>query len=138
MERVAAVGHSMGGQTVGMLTTPALCVVGDADVNPFITKAGPEWYEAAYHDGPGCSELLTLHGVRHGLGGIAGYDAKETATEDPDRLAAVQRMTTAWLTSALEVEGPGWAQAKEALATHGASLGHVTTALPCGPRRSWR
>lgn len=113
-DRIAAVGHSMGGQTVGMLlgarltnptdetahdvnmieprikvgvlltplgnggdqlsnyarenfpelnpdyshlTTRSLVVVGDADVNPFMTVRGPEWYRAALKDGPGCQNF---------------------------------------------------------------------------------
>lgn len=181
-QRVAAVGHSMGGQTVGMLlgarltdpkdkdaidvdvieprikvgvlltppgnggdelsdyarehfselnpdyahlTTRSLLVVGDADVNPFMTRRGPEWYTAAYRDGPGCEAMLTIKGGMHGLGGIAGYDAKETGDEDPDRLATVERMTAAYLRSALYDEDASWSNACEALASATANLAEV-------------
>lgn len=70
-------------------------------MNPFMTVQGPEWYTAAYRYGPGCDTMLTLIGGMHRLGGIAGYDAKETGNENPDRLATVQRMTAAYLRSAL-------------------------------------
>ena len=54
------------------LSTRTLVVIGDADVNPFITVRGPEWYTAAFRDGPGCDAMLTVIGGEHGLGGIAG------------------------------------------------------------------
>jgi predicted dienelactone hydrolase len=181
-DRIAVVGHSMGGQTAGMLlgarltdpndayalnvnvieprikagvllappgnggeelseyarehfselnpdyshlTTRALVVVGDADENPFMTVRGPEWYTAAYHDSPGCDNMLTLNGGMHGFGGIAGYDAKETGDESPDRLATVQRMTAAYLRSALYDGDTSWTKASEALQEHGKNLGRV-------------
>lgn len=183
-DRIAVVGHSLGGQTAGMLlgarltdpkdpsavdvnvieprikagvllappgnggeelsvyarehfselnpdysylTTPTLLVVGDADVNPFMTVRGPEWYTAAYRDAPGCNNMLTISGGMHGLGGIAGYDAKETGDEDPDRLATVQRMTAAYLRSALYVDDPSWAKACRALQAHATGLAHIST-----------
>ena len=59
------------------------------------------------------------------LGGIAGYDAKETDDEDPDRLAITQRMTWAYLRSALYGEDPAWTDACAVLATHARGLGYV-------------
>lgn len=182
-ERVAAVGHSGGGQTVGMLlgarltdpkdadatdvnlidprvragvllaapgnggadlsafaaenysalnpdyshmTTATLVVVGDSDVNPRITVRGADWHEDPFHHSPGADCLLTLLGGKHGLGGISGYDAKETDDEDPDRLAIVQRMSWAYLRSALHAGDPAWTQACEALRSHAASHALVT------------
>jgi predicted dienelactone hydrolase len=107
------------------LTTRALVVVGDADENPFMTVRGPEWYTAAYHDSPGCDNILILNGGMHGFGGIAGYDAKETGDESPDRLATVQRMTAAYLRSALYDGDTSWTKASEALQEHGKNLGWV-------------
>ncbi len=180
--RIAAVGHSLGGQTVAMLlgarltdpkdeaardvnlieprvragvllaapgnggrdlstfaaenysalnpdyshlTTPTLVVVGDADVSPHLTTRGADWRADPFHHGPGSDELLTLFGARHGLGGIAGYDAKETDDEDPDRLAVTQRMTWAYLRSALYEGDQAWADACQALAHHASSLGRI-------------
>lgn len=40
--------------------------------------------------------------AEHGLGGIVGYDAKETGDEAPDHLAMVQRMTAAYLCARFE------------------------------------
>lgn len=180
--RIAAVGHSMGGQTVGMLlgarltdprdenatdvsmleprikvgvllatpgnggdslsefarenytalnpdfshmTTQTLVVAGDRDVNPHLTVRGADWHADPYRQSPGGDCLLTLYGGRHGLGGIAGYDAKETDDEDPDRLAVVQRMTWAYLRSALYAGDRAWSDACKALEDHAGSLGRV-------------
>jgi predicted dienelactone hydrolase len=180
--KVAAVGHSLGGQTVGLLlgagltdtadetpitirmleprvkvgvllaapgnggdslsdyarthytslnpdystlTTRTLVVIGDEDGSPHLTHRGPSWHADAFHGAPGAEALLTLHGGKHGLGGIAGYDAKETDDEDPDRLAATQRLTWAYIRSALYDGDPAWTEARAALESSAATLGHV-------------
>ena len=180
--KIAAVGHSMGGQTVGMLlgarltdpkdenatdvdmidpriiagvllappgnggddlsefaaknfsalnpdfstmTTQALVVAGDSDESPYLTVRGADWHADAYHRSPGPKCLLTLLGGKHGLGGIAGYDAKETDDEDPDRLAVLQRLTWAYLRSALYADDPAWSEACKALEGHASSQGRV-------------
>lgn len=182
--RVAAVGHSMGAQTVAMLlgarltdrkdetardvnvteprikagvllaapgrgggdlsafaaenytalnpdysrmATRTLVVFGDADVNPHLTVRGADWHADPYHLSPGADALLTLFGARHGLGGVAGYDAKETDDEDPDRLAVTQRLTWAYLRSALYPGDRAWADARAALEEHAGGLGRVET-----------
>ncbi|BDW89384.1 alpha/beta hydrolase family protein [Thalassospira tepidiphila] len=182
-DRIAAVGHSLGGQTAGMLlgarltdtadpdaqdvnlleprikvgvllaapgnggeslseharanytalnpdfshmTTRTLVVAGDEDDNPHLTTRGAAWHTDPFHCSPGGDYLLTLKGGKHGLGGIAGYDAKEADDEDPDRLAVTQRMSAAYLRSAFDESDPAWAKACDALATHGAELAHVT------------
>ncbi len=107
------------------LTTRTLVVVGDQDVNPHLTVRGADWHGDAYHHGPGSDGLLTLIGGKHGLGGIAGYDAKETDDEDPERLAVTQRMTWAYLRSALYAGDPAWAHACRALADHAGMHGRV-------------
>ncbi len=180
--KVAAVGHSMGGQTVGMLlgarltdpqddgakdvnmieprisagvlltplgnggddlsefaaknfsalnpdfshmTTQALVVVGDEDESTFLTVRGAAWHTDAYHCSPGRKCLLTLIGGKHGVGGIAGYDAKETDDENPDRLAVALRLTWAYLRSALYADDPAWFEACKALKEHASLQGHV-------------
>ncbi|MEQ8287622.1 chlorophyllase [Thalassospira sp.] len=180
--RIAAIGHSMGGQTVGMLlgtrltdisddtaidvnviepritagvllaapgnggdslsdfarenytalnpdyshlSTKTLVVVGDSDVNPNLTTRGAAWHTDPYHLGPGADALLTLIGGKHGLGGVAGYDAKETDDEDPDRLAIVQRMTWAYLRSALYDGDQSWPLACAALKDHANAHAYV-------------
>lgn len=181
-ERMAAVGHSLGGQTVGMLlgarltdpkdpaaqdvdlieprikvgvllappgnggndlsavaaehysalnpdfapmTTRTLVVYGDADVSPHLSVRGADWHADPFTHGPGADSLLTLFGGGHGLGGVAGYDAKETDDESPDRLEATRRMTWAYLRSALYDGDTAWTQACEALAGTARSLGRV-------------
>lgn len=180
--RIAAVGHSLGGQTVGMLlgagitdtadpavnrlrrpeprikagvllaapglggdslsdfarqnyttlnpdfstlTTRTLVVAGDADDNPRLTLRGADWHVDPYRHAPGAEALLTLLGGKHGLGGIAGYDAKETDDEDPDRLAVTQRMTLAFLRSALDIDEKSWPAAVSALAAGAAAHARV-------------
>lgn len=182
--RIAAAGHSLGGQTVGMLlgarltdpndpdatdvdlkdprikagvllaapghggddlseavsantaysflnpdfsrmTTQALVVAGDRDVAAHLTVRGADWYADPYRLSPGADCLLTVFGARHGLGGIAGYEASETKDEDPDRLAAVQRLTWAYLRTSLQPDDPAWPEACKALEASAASLGRV-------------
>ncbi|MBB4909466.1 alpha/beta hydrolase family protein [Actinophytocola algeriensis] len=151
--RVAAAGHSFGGQTAGNLlglrvededlsdkrvsagvllatagrggadlspfaaeqfpfmnpdfthmTTPALVVAGDKDDSP-LTVRGPDWLTDPYYLSPGEKSLLTVFGAEHSLGGIPGYEAKETTDENPDMVALVQLVTTAYLRHALDVTG---------------------------------
>lgn len=181
-DRIAAIGHSLGGQTVGMLlgagltdtadpavdrvslpeprikagvllaapglggdslsdfaranyttlnpdfstlSTPTLVVAGDADDNPHLTPRGADWHVDPYRHAPGAEALLTLFGGKHGLGGIAGYDAKETDDEDPERLAVTQRMTLSWLRTALGIDEASWPHAIAALHEDAADLGRV-------------
>lgn len=107
------------------MTTPTLVVFGDADVSPHLTSRGANWHADPYHFSPGSDYLLTLFGAKHGLGGIAGYDAKETDDEDPDRLAVTQRMTSAYLHSALYEGDSRWTAACNALKAHAHQWGQV-------------
>jgi len=98
------------------MMTPALVVVGDNDVSPHLTVRGADWHADPYwlSSGPKC--LLTLFGAGHGLGGVSGYDVAETTDESPERVAAVQRLTWAYLRSALYPEDSAWSKACAALA----------------------
>lgn len=107
------------------LTTPTLVVVGEKDVNPNLTTRDADWHADAYHHGPGASTLVTLVGGEHALGGISGYDAKETTDEDPDRLEAVARLTWAWLRTALDASDPAWTAACHALDGPASALARV-------------
>ena len=106
------------------LKTPSLVVCG-ADDKPHFTPRGADWHADAYHDAVGAHALLTLHGVGHGLGGIAGLDAKETEVEAPDALEATKRMTLAWLKTSLGDEANAWLSAFTALKGPASSLGTV-------------
>ncbi|WP_337269955.1 alpha/beta hydrolase family protein [Oryzifoliimicrobium ureilyticus] len=176
--RIAAVGHSLGGHTVGLLlgaqldgesfseprisagillttpgrggkdmnpesaerfpffdvdfstlTTQSLVVCGDMD-NPRFSSRGPEWHADAFHDAPGAAAMLTMHGVGHGLGGIAALDAKETETEAPDVLEATRRLTLAWLQTALGQDKGAWPRVCSVLQSEAGSLASATEKAP--------
>lgn len=187
-ERVAAIGHSLGGHSVGLLLgtrvtvggaevdlydprikagvllaapgaggdnlsengktygpafspdfthlrTPTLVVCGDMDVSPHLTVRGADWHADPYYLGPAAEALLTIAGGKHGLGGIAGYDARETDDEDPDRLELTLRMVRAYLRSALTQGDTAWDIACAALAGPAGTLGRVERKMPkerCG------
>lgn len=78
-----------------------------------------------FHLSPGAGALLTVAGGKHGLGGIAGYDARETDDEDPDRLELTRRMVWAYLRSALIEDDRAWENACAALAGPAGALGLV-------------
>ena len=180
-DRVAVVGHSMGGQTASMLlgarltdpddgteinlieprikagvlltppgnggadlsayaaehypffrqpsfaamTTPTLVVVGDNDVSPHLTVRGADWHADPYFHSPGTKSLLTLFGAGHGLGGVSGYDVAETTDESPDRVAAVQQLTAAYLRTTLDPKDSAWPTASAALLDVSSPLGRV-------------
>ena len=107
------------------MTTPALVVVGDNDVSPHLTVRGADWHADPYSLSTGPKCLLTLFGAEHGLGGVSGYDAAETTDEGPERVAAVQRLTWAYLRTALYPEDSAWAEARAALMDEPNSLGRV-------------
>ena len=106
------------------MTTPALIVAGDKDQS-LLSVRGPDWFTDAYHLSPGGKSLLTLFGAEHSLGGISGYDVTETTDENPERVALLQRVTSAYLRHALGVDGSGWSAARTAMADGGHPLGRI-------------
>ncbi len=90
------------------LKAPTLIVAGDQD-DSMLSVRGPDWFTDAYRLSPGEKSLLTLFGAEHSLGGISGYEAKETTDEYPERVALQQRLTTAYLRSALIPGDDSWA-----------------------------
>ncbi len=107
------------------ITTATLVVAGDNDASPHLTVAGPKWHADPYRLGDGPKALLTLFGAEHGLGGVSGYDVAETTDEDPERLAAVQQITWAYLRTALFPQDPAWNAACDALAAAPKPQGRV-------------
>lgn len=107
------------------MTAPALIVAGDEDDSRHFTDMGPDWHADPYTLAPGPKTLLTLFGAEHGLGGIAGYDAAETTDENPERVAALARLTAAYLHTRLHPGAPTWQAACEALTTGPAPIGRV-------------
>lgn len=108
------------------LTTPTLVVAGDRDQSKMSSR-GPDWFTDAYTYSPGATDLLTLFGGEHSLGGIASWEAAETTDEDPERVAVLQRLTTAYLRSALDPADTAWADAVAVLAAVGTEIGRIDT-----------
>ena len=106
------------------LTTPTLVVAGDHDQSKMSSR-GPDWFTDAYTYSPGATDLLTLHGAEHGLGGIVGYEVAETTDESPERVAVVQRLSTAYLRSALEVDEESWNSARAVFSESADRIGHI-------------
>lgn len=106
------------------MTKPTLIVVGEKDVNPNLTVRGADWQTDSYFLSTGPKCLLTISGAGHGLGGVSGYDAAETTDESPERVATLQRLTLAYLRSALYPEDSAWSDACAAFAQLG-ELGRV-------------
>lgn len=108
------------------LTTPTLVVAGDHDQSKMSSR-GPDWFTDAYTYSPGATDLLTLYGAEHALGGIVGYEVAETTDENPERVAVVQRMSTAYLRTALHVDENSWPAARAAFGDSADAVGHVDT-----------
>lgn len=98
-------------QDFAEVTTKTLVVAGDADVSP-LTVIGPAWFTDAYTLMPGASTLVTIKGGEHMLGGIDGLTG-HGPSESPAQVAAVQRLTWAWLRTALYPEDPAWPNARD-------------------------
>ncbi|MEU9921550.1 alpha/beta fold hydrolase [Streptomyces griseoluteus] len=107
------------------MTAPALVVAGDKDDPRHFTDMGPDWHADPYTLAPGPKTLFTMFDAEHGLGGIAGYDAAETTDENPERVAALARLTAAYLHTQLHPGAPTWQAACEALTTGPNPIGRV-------------
>lgn len=107
------------------MTTPALVVAGDRDASAHLTVAGPDWHADPYRLAPAPKSLLTLFGAEHGLGGVSGYDVAETTDDNPERVAAVQRLTTAYLRGTLSPGDPAWRDARAELAAGTDPVGRI-------------
>jgi pimeloyl-ACP methyl ester carboxylesterase len=92
------------------MTTPTLVVAGDNDKGA-MTVRGPDWWREAYDLSPGKKSLFTAFEGEHSLGGIANYEAKETTDESPERVAAVQQLSTAYLRNVLYQGETAWDEA---------------------------
>ncbi|KAG2870092.1 hypothetical protein PC115_g25229 [Phytophthora cactorum] len=100
------------------MTTPSLVIVGDQDYVPQkyqLTVRGPEWMADPYFLSPGAESLLTLIGAEHSLGGIPGYEVKETTDENPEQVALIQRVTWAYLRHALDIDHASWSAINKTL-----------------------
>ncbi|MQY21965.1 hypothetical protein NRB20_50780 [Nocardia sp. RB20] len=95
------------------MKTPCLIVAGDHDHSP-LTVRGPDWFTDGYHLAPGATDLLTLFGAEHGLGGVHGAHDTRTTDESPERVALVQRTTLAYLRTTLGLDDTAWPAARAA------------------------
>lgn len=86
-----------------------------------------DWYLDPFKFAPGVQHLLTLNGADQSLGGIAGFDAKETGVENPEILAAAQRITSTYLYSALELNDSLWEVTLKVLKEQAKELGTITS-----------
>jgi predicted dienelactone hydrolase len=106
------------------MARPALVIVGDRDHSP-LTVRGPDWMADPYVLSPGDKSLLTLFGAEHSLGGITGYEVRETTDENSERVALIQRITWAYLRHALGIEDSNWVAAQKALSESANPLGRI-------------
>jgi dienelactone hydrolase len=106
------------------MKTPSLIVAGDHDQSP-LTVRGPDWFTDGYRLSPGATDLLTLFGAEHGLGGIQGYHDTRTTDESPERVTLIQQATLAYLRTALGVDDGAWPAAREAAAVTSDKLGRI-------------
>ncbi len=89
------------------MTMQSLVICGDKDQSPLSTR-GPEWWREAYDLAPGSEALFTLFDAEHPLGGINTYESEQQSNASRSRVAAVQRVTTAFLSHALSDDGGAW------------------------------
>ena len=108
------------------MTAPALIVVGDRDLGRLSTR-GADWWRDAYDLSPSPKALFTAFGGEHALGGIPGYEARETTDERPQRVAAIQHLSAAFLRSAFYPGDPAWTEAIAALAADASPEGSIET-----------
>lgn len=106
------------------MRTPALVVAADHDQS-MLSVRGPDWWTDAYTQSPGEKSLLTLFGAEHSMGGITGYSVTETTDENPERVALVQSVTTAYLRAALGLGDDEWSQARTDLEDDPQALGRL-------------
>lgn len=113
-------------------TPPALVIAGDRDESP-LTVLGPAWFQEAYTLVPGANALVTLFGAKHMLGGIDGLTG-HAADESPALVAAVQRLTWAWLRTALYPGDRAWNEARDELRSNPNPAGRVDERPPLSQR----
>lgn len=106
------------------MTPPVLVIVGDRDIGRLSTL-GAGWWREVYDLSPSPKALFTAFGGEHALGGIPDYEARETTDERPQRVDAIQRLSTAFLKSALYPEDEAWLEAVAALSEEGAPEGSI-------------
>jgi predicted dienelactone hydrolase len=106
------------------LTTPSLVVAGGSDDSPLSVR-GPDWFTDGFRLSPGASDLLTLNGAEHSLGGINAYHDTHTTDENPERVALLGTASTAYLLSALGIDEAAWPRFRESQTVPETGLGRI-------------
>jgi fermentation-respiration switch protein FrsA (DUF1100 family) len=106
------------------MATPALVIAGDKDDSPLSVR-GPDWLADPYFLSPGDKSLLTVFGAEHSLGGVPGYESRETTDEDPGRVALIQQVSWAYLRHALGIEDVSWIAAQKTLSENTTPMGRI-------------
>ncbi|KAM0342503.1 hypothetical protein ACHAPU_009477 [Fusarium lateritium] len=106
------------------MSTPALVIWGDEDVSPHLSSREADWHQDPYTLAPGPKSSFKLKGGKHGFGGISGWDALECQDESPERLAASQRVSWAYLRSQLYPGDDSWEKARKVIGEH-ADIGSI-------------
>ncbi|PWI44709.1 alpha/beta fold hydrolase [Streptomyces sp. ICBB 8177] len=106
------------------LKTPSLMIAGDRDQSP-LTVRGPDWFTDGYRLSSGVTDLVTLFGAEHGLGGIQGSNDTRTTDPSPERVALVQQLTLAYMRTALGLDGDVWPAARRSLEAGTDPLGKI-------------
>lgn len=97
----------LGGVDLSTMHRPVLILTGDKDFSDRFSSRR-DWRSDGFFRAPAPKTLATIFGGEHMLGGISGWDAAETSDESPARLAEVQRLTWAYLRSALVPSDSAW------------------------------
>ena len=106
------------------MATPTLVIVGHQDQSPRFSDR-QDWRADGYALSPGAKSLLTLFGAKQSLGGVSGYDVRESQDDDVERLGVVRRLSWAYLRSELYPADPAWRDASGALAERSEPQGKV-------------
>jgi dienelactone hydrolase len=114
----------LSGNDFSTMTLPSLIVTGTKDFHPFFSER-QDWRADAYKLAPAPKSLLMLYEAEHLFGGISGYDAKETSDENPALVAGIQRITWAYLRTALHSDDNSWNVIVEELATGSNAVGYI-------------
>ncbi len=117
---------AIGANDFSHMTLPSLVITGTEDFAPVFSER-KDWRADAYRLSPAPKALLTLQGAGHLFGGISGYDAKETSDESPDRVAAVQRISWAYLRSTLYPGDDEWSIIVDEIELESPSIGNIET-----------
>lgn len=96
------------------MNKPTLFFVGDQDDSKQETNKGYIWHADGYKESTGSKSIVILKGAQHNLGGISGYDAAEAKDENPECAAIVERLSWAYLWSALYPDDHAWEKASAA------------------------